>query len=157
MKSLKDKQENQKKDLVLLQETREINQNLVNLFKDCEYLFQQYKEYDKETNKKDDSIVKIAISILNSILYQRRVFFCITRDGVKNLVKNDKNWKINISWANDYYKSVIRFLTYKDDPTIRQIKYRGYNSRKPIMFEVIDPDLIEMITIDAKQQKKESI
>ncbi|MCB9025571.1 MAG: hypothetical protein H6625_04570, partial [Bdellovibrionaceae bacterium] len=40
-----------------------------------------------------DPVHGAVTSILNSVLTQKRVYFCLTRKGLRNLIKEDKNNK----------------------------------------------------------------
>ncbi|MGE0764416.1 MAG: hypothetical protein AB7N80_14160 [Bdellovibrionales bacterium] len=57
------------------------------------------------------SEAKILTSILNAIVTQERVFYCITRNTVRDLVANDPNWKDRKpGFRQERWKSILRLL-----------------------------------------------
>ena len=93
------------KKLVLLTYTHEITSKDAELFAKFAWLTAQYSDYAEENSK-----IKAMITILNSILYQSREYFCITRNQMKSLIMDDKNWKTQNTFNEKNYGEVLFLL-----------------------------------------------
>lgn len=148
MRDFKEIIEKDSNTLVVLKKTKRLEESDL-LNKKWKWM---WKQYDGCENEKD-STAKTCISIVNSILYQNRRYFCLTRENVERIIRNDENWKSKVGYSNESYRHIIRFLTKNE--FIQDIPYHGYTSKKPKMFKVIDVELLEFISANEKDQEKE--
>lgn len=138
-------------NLVSLRAVKRISDTDREYHKEWNWLGSQYVSVENI----GESIHKACLSVINAILYQRRIVFCLTRDGMRSLVKNDKNFLSDVGWSDSYYPKVIGFL--KRSGIIEQIKYEGFNSRKPPMYEVKTDDLLCFFkAVDRNEQYNQS-
>ena len=79
-------------------------------------------------------LTKAVLSICNSIIYQQRVFFVLTKKSARELFKSDKNWKKPIGLKDENYKKLIQELTESD--LIRLVKKDG----QAYVYELISPE-----------------
>lgn len=135
------------KNLVSLQKTRIIDEDDIRLHKDWNWLANQYKD----AMESEDSIVQCAMSIINSILYQKRIVFCLTRNQMEDLVKNDKNFSKEIGWSNSYYPKIMHW--FKRNEILVQIYYEGFNSRKPAMYEMVNKEFLTFFEAIKRDQQ----
>lgn len=83
----------------------------------------------------ESELAKILVSILNSIATQNRIYFCITREKVRFLVKNDVNWSDEKpEFGNESWKTIIRLL---HDTSIGMLEQKG-TGRKPSIYRLGD-------------------
>ena len=111
-----------------------------------ESLYRNYQRSNLETGV-------IICSIMNSIIYQRRVCFNITRDGLRNLIKNDKNIQIlkkEASFRNENYPEIIRTMIASG-----LIKALENKDNKVYGFQVIKENVLNRIVVDTEVQRQE--
>ena len=132
-----------KQNLILLKFTRQINDQDLEL---PQWQFMQ-KEYDECQN--EEWVTKAVVSIFNSILFQQRVFFNLTRDTTRALLKADKNWDTSIGMKNENYKALIQELLSSE--LIREVK----KGTKSYVYEVISPELLDFMVVNSVKQKAE--
>lgn len=76
---------------------------------------------------------KVLVSILNSIATQNRSYFCITREKVRFLIKNDVNWHDEKpEFGNDSWKTILRLL---HDTGIAILEAKG-TGRRPSVYKL---------------------
>jgi hypothetical protein len=110
-----------------------------------------YKQYQSLQDEKT-SVGKTVVTILNSIIYQNKQFFFLTRENIKDLLKADVNWSEPVGFSEHKYKEIISFMVRNG--IIAFEAYEGFNSRKPSMYKVISPDILKFIN-NKNQQKQE--
>ena len=133
--------------LVYLQETRYItNEDVKNnkVWKDLKSGYSYIKK-DKTAKWVDKAIQ----TVLNSIVFQQRVFFCMTRMNTRVLLKEDQNWG-NLALDNNKYGFLLEEM--KDDGLITIDK-----SEKPWMMEVIEPEILTMINLNLKEEQRNQV
>lgn len=100
----------------------------------------------------ESSLSKILVSILNSIATQNRLYFCITREKIRFLIKNDVNWKNEKpEFSNDSWKTILRLL-HDTDICILEEKGTG---RKPSIYRLGNAwhKLIDLPTEEAQRNQ----
>lgn len=117
------------------------------------WLSQQYKDVEGAKNR--DSVLKVALSIVNSMIFQRRAVFCLTRDTVEKFYKDDRNWTKELGWNSKYYSEAIGFLCRQG--IIENISYVGENQRKPHIYKVISKDILNFFTLDVNLQTQQCL
>jgi len=135
---------------VVLKNTKEISQIDIDSLAEWGYMFRQYN-ICKE--KKLEAVTKNVCSVLNSILYQRRVVFVLTRESVKNIVSSDKNWKTRVGFRNENYRKIIGLLCKNN--IIEEIVFPENKSKKTMVFKVIEPFFLSLLQVDAEKQMSE--
>lgn len=96
---------------------------------------------------------KALLSMVNAIVFHRRVFFVLSRDNFGNLIRGDKNWKRGVGMKNSNWAKFLRIATASE--LIQCIK--PPTGRSPGVFEVISKELLSWIRVDFSNQKKECL
>lgn len=100
-----------------------------------------------------DSCVKAVLTILNSVIYQHRVVFCITRNSLRILLKQDKNWKTPPGFRNGHYKKILKHLF----EYVREVKNPKGRGDSVLVCQVIDKELLSFLQVDVDKQMAEAI
>lgn len=113
-------------------------------------------EWDQLKQAYDDesivSVEKLAISVVNAVLTQRRVVFCLTRRAGEDLVRGDKNWTTT-GFDNNKWAQMLKILHMTD--VIKSV--RKGSGRCPGIYEIICPELLSVLIADKTTQMAESI
>jgi hypothetical protein len=99
--------------------------------------------------------VKAIISIVNSIIYQRRLVFLVTRDSLRDLLNSDKNWVKSIGLKTDNYKFILKIL-YKTVGELVESFESKRNNRKFSIIKVNNPDILKFLSVNYDEQLKET-
>lgn len=95
----------------LLQHTETIKDQDVQVHEKWEFMKDCYNEVSK--NKEHDWTDRAVLSVVNSIICQRRVFFALTPELTEGLFKADKNWKSRFKKCDyDHDTLVNRLIEY---------------------------------------------
>lgn len=129
--------------LVTLSKARFITEEDVEIHFAWEYLKEGYEEIEKDLNAQ--WVDKAQHSILNSIVYQQRIYFCFERDNVRSLLSSDKNWEKPLKLDNNNYGYMIGELIKKDIIKLHD------DTKKPHIYKVIHPEVLKMIKIDSEE------
>jgi hypothetical protein len=108
-----------------------------------------YRNYQKA----NIDLTLIICSIMNSVIYQRRVCFNMTRDGLRNLIKNDKNIQaLNkiASFRNENYPQIIKSMI--DSGLVRALLNK---EGKVYGFQVVKEAVLNRIVVDTEIQRQE--
>ena len=133
------------KKMVILNRTKEIKPDDLDF---PEWKFMQMA-YDDEVNM--TWLTKAIASVTNSILYQRRIYFCLERNNVRKVLKNDKNWKSQIGLSNDKYSSLIFELV--NSGLIEAVD----QDCRPQIYKLVQPEIVKLIKVDEALQYSEVI
>lgn len=134
-----------KEDMICLKKTKTIK------FKDQDK--SPWRELKQEYNEVEDSLSAAIVTICNSILFQNRKFFTITRTELRNMIKEDKNHKKSYGIRNATYREVIAAITSMS--FVKKIK-DGKN-KTPALYEVIDEELLKYINVDHSAQLQSAL
>lgn len=142
----------------IVQELERLNQNLICLQKTrklsvSDLELPEWYELDKAYKAARDPIHKIIISIRNSILYQKRVVFALSRDSLRDLVRADENWKPRAGFDNNAYKKVIKLLV--DSCLVEVIKPASRGT--PFVLKVVKNDVLQYLIVDVSKQMNEAL
>jgi hypothetical protein len=129
-------------NLITLQKTKKIAKDDL-----PEWL--QLKEAYDET---EDSIQRTIVSLFNSIMYQRRLYFVLTRDVTKRLVREDKNHKIKTAFRNNYWQTIIAKCTNE----LKMLELVAIENNVAV-YKCIDETIRNYIKIDEQKQFQETI
>lgn len=130
--------------LIILSKTRYIDKEDTEIHFAWEYLKDGYNQIEK--SKKSDDMDKKMHSILNSIVYQQRIYFCFERDNTRKLLKADKNWKKPITGlSNGEYSHIIEEFCRKEIIKLHD------DTKKPHIYKVIHPEVLSMIKVDDEE------
>ena len=86
-------------------------------------------------------------TISNAILNQERIYFAVTRDTIRDLLRSDKNWegKKGLGMKNSYYELLLQemvdskmFEAYAENTKLKELK-------KPRIFKVVDKTLLSLM------------
>lgn len=102
--------------------------------------------YDDFKGLPDKKFSKAQVSIYNAILCHDRQVFCITRDDVLKLIRNDKNHENSIS--NRDWSRLLKLL-FKNE-IIKKIQGK---QGKPWIVEVIDPILLKHLERQTREEQ----
>lgn len=129
-------------NLITLQKTKKITKDDL-----PEWL--HLKEAYDET---EDSIQRTIVSLFNSIMYQRRLYFVLTRDATKRLVREDKNHKIKTAFRNNYWQTIIAKCTNE----LKMLELVAIENNVAV-YKCIDETIRNYIKIDGKPVEIDSI
>mgnify|MGYP003108823350 CR=1 FL=1 len=132
-------------NLVTLTTTRYITDDDVQTHAKWHVLKDSYKELEEDYNT--TTIDKQIQSIMNSIVYQERIYFCITRAKLIPLLKSDKNWETAVGLDKNKYSALIGSLT-----NLGLVELHD-GTKKPHIYKVTHPELLEMIKIDSEEDQ----
>jgi len=107
-----------------------------------------------ETCQKEDWATKATVTVINSILFHRRVYFVLSRDGLRGLLKTDPNWEKPIGLKNENYSFLLsRFycglIEKVEDRTV------PFTGRNLTIYKVIDKDILRFLSIEPEKQLDE--
>ena len=96
---------------------------------------------------------KAIVSLLNALVYQRRTVFILTRAGLRDLLRSDKNWKESIGLKNGYYPKFLKSISGFIEVVGKAPTTSG---RMVYIYKVKSPDVRALITGagDAEQLKQ---
>ena len=143
--SILERKKNKYDRLIILNKTRDITENDIDIHAKWETLHDWYNQIEFAPNV--DWVDKAICSVLNSIVYKERIYFCIERENVRELLKNDNNWNKKIGLPNNEYGRLIAELIDRD-------YIRLYDSsKKPHIYEVCDNTILNMIKVESKEEQ----
>jgi len=145
----KDKVEAINRELVCLKHVKNIVET-DSVFPEWVYLKEQYEE-----NQDSSWVTKALITITNSVLTQRRVFFCMRMEDFRTIARNDLNWRKSIGLDNSAWKDLL--LTGYKAGLFREVKRVQVRGRTRIVFELTDPETLSLIVIDKDKQRVEAL
>jgi hypothetical protein len=101
-------------------------------------------------------------SFLNSVLFQERIFFTMSRDGFRKQIygedKNFEKWDKQGKFSNGLWKDFKKWL--KDKGYVK-IHNEGEDGRstdgKALLFEIVHADILKYLTIDRDMQYQETV
>jgi len=111
------------------------------------------KEYEEAQDS--EWSVKAIISIVNSIIYQRRLVFLMTRNSLRDLLNSDKNWNKPIGLKTDNYKFILRIM-YKTVGELVESFESKRNNRKFSIIKVNNPDILKFLSVNYDEQLQET-
>lgn len=147
--NFKEKVEAASKELVFLKHVKVINDSDL-VFPEWLYMRSQY-----EANQDSPWNIKALITITNSLITQRRIYFGLTVKNFREIAANDNNWDKPIGLDNNAWKGLIGL-------GIKIGLFRVYSSvvvkgKQRIVFELVDSDILKLIEIDKAKQLSDSI
>jgi hypothetical protein len=104
---------------------------------------------DQETDMEQ----KVIITILNSAFLQDRVVFLLSRSSLRHLVSQDKNWK-RVGFTDANYS---RIRDWMHNGGVFRCLRDGTKDKKASVWEIIDPDCLQLIQINTENQRLETI
>lgn len=137
-------------NLILLTKCKTIQEEDVEVHFRWEIIDKWYR--DTANHPDCEWIDKALTSTINSIVYQQRTAFALTAEVTREMLNSDKNWErvgakpIGLKEKN--YKLLIGRLV---EAGIVEEVYREH--KKPIVFRVINEDILNMIKIDNSGQQ----
>jgi len=134
-------------NLLVLEKTKTIREEDL-IHPEWAELLDDYKEYASASWDE-----KALLSMVNAIVFHRRVFFVLSRDNFGALVRGDKNWKRRVGMKNSNWSKFL--LVAVSSELIRCVKKPS--GRAPGVFEVINKDLLSWIQVDFAAQKRECL
>lgn len=111
---------------------------------------------DYKLLEKDSSVNRAIVTIINSIIYQRRVVFCLTRRLLRQLVTGDNNWKKRGTLANEKYSDVLKALFKWGYVEKVEIPEKS-NPRGILVLRLVDKDFLEFVKVSEETQLSEVI
>lgn len=97
-------------------------------------------------------------SIFNSILYQERIYFAITRKKLRELFQRDTNWSDPLGLDSNEYSTLIQTMytcgMFEGHPENESLK----KQRKPMIFKVVNKDMLSLMQgISEEDQERQVI
>lgn len=137
---------------IVLQQTRKIQISDIEMFEEWKWLANQYKACIKD---RANPQVCGSVSLFNSIFHQKRLVFGINRIKTAQLIQQDSNWPVKKGLKNGNYSKILGFLI--KNKFIESIDYDKKVGQKIMLYKLIHPDLVKLITVDFNAQLEESI
>lgn len=131
--------------LVTLSTTRSITEEDRRVHAKWQILDEWYKAVEQDPNQ--EWVDKAVMSVINAIVYQERVYFCLERENVRELLSKDKNWIEPIGLSNSKYETLIaelvdrKFIELYDD------------SKRPSIYKVCEKSLLEMVKLESEDEQ----
>ena len=129
--------------LIVLSKTKYITDDDMEVHAKWEILGNWYESIIKD----GDWIDKAVMSVINSIVYQERIYFCMERDNIRNLLKHDKNWDASLGMDNNKYKWLVGELID------REFIEAHDNVKRPHIYKVIEPTILNMIKVESEAEQ----
>lgn len=129
--------------LIILSKTKKILQDDVEVHAKWEVLNEWYNAIGDD----GDWIDKAVMSVINSMVYQERIYFCMERENIRTLLKNDKNWKGQLGMDNNKYKWLLAELVD------REFIMAHNNVKRPHIYKVIEPTILNMIKVESEAEQ----
>lgn len=126
-------------NLIVLSAIRVISEQDVKHCADLKWLNKQYTECQNAQNT-----TKVAISVINSILYQKNIVFGITRKNLRDIISSDTNWNNTVGLSNSKYNEVLSFLIRNN--FIKQVDYDHESTRYLGLYEVCDVEILGFLS-----------
>jgi hypothetical protein len=140
--------ENARRNLICLQYTRTITKEDLHLPEWIEFKAGYDKFQDANT------AVQAHISALNAIIYQRRMVFCVTRKGLQELRRSDKNWEKRTAFRHEQYREVLRLLF----EYVELVKVpKKLNPRSLLVLRVTKKSILDYLASDHAKQLEETL
>lgn len=121
--------------LICLQETAPVSSD--------DLLYEMYQD-----EKESPAFEKAQVSVINSILHQRRAYFAMTRKLFFELLKNDSNWSNKIKAGSRVYSGTIRLLC--EHPAIIECVYQG-TGRQVSIYQLVDQELLAHLNFSPEE------
>lgn len=115
----------------------------------------EWFELNEDYKTAKHPLAKVIITIRNSILFQRRIFFCLTRKTLRSLLEVDENWEIKGKFKNEKYSYLMKLLT--ETFGIIKLAQKNSNSRGLDVYQVIDQSLLKYLKIDENKQFEQTV
>lgn len=147
MARLKAKLDELKKDLIVLKHTRKITKDDLKL--------PEWYELNEDYKEVTSAVDKAVVSIKNSIMFQRREYFCLVRESTREMINTDRNWKSKSGLSNDNWPAILKVLTSNEVGLVRVVKEGSFKA--PTVYQVIDKDILKVLKIDSEQQRREAL
>jgi hypothetical protein len=143
---------------VLLQKVRKITNDDIEADPRWAFLKGEYEAVEAN-HPNNDWMHWCLVSLLNSILYQNRIYFVTTRDTFRKFVmKPDQNWNIEYSKKTGRFgfgdTKWTPFLDYCYDNNIMEKVYEKNNTS---VYKVTHPELLKFLKPNEEGQYKESV
>lgn len=142
---LKRKKEKANK-LVTLSKTKKITDDDIEIHAKWSMLREWY-----DATESEEWVDRAITSVLNSIVYQERIYFCLERDNIRKLISNDQNRESAIGLDNNNYKWLIQELVERDFVRLHDA------TKKPYIYKVIEPEILEMVKIDSPEDQLKQV
>lgn len=131
---------------LLLERTKLINSQDPFVFQD---LLREYKGLDTTSS----AALRAVCTLTNAILTHERLYFAMTRDDIKNMMKLDSNIPKNLRKGfNNGQWSIILMKLYNDFGVIKLL-HQG-NTKRASAFEVIHPDIVQYLEPKVNREKQ---
>lgn len=128
--------------LFVLSRTRKIEVQDLQL-PEWKLLAEEYLEHERS-----EWLERAIISLINSLFFQRVVFFLMSRRSFRKLCRTDRNWKKSIGLKDENFKKLIQEAVLR--------KFILVEEKLPNdiwVWKVVHPALLSHITVDIPAQK----
>ncbi len=125
------------KELICLVETKHVTGN--------DPIVQLYKDNQTEVDE-----VRGVISIMNSIVHQRRFFFVMTYRSLPDLVREDKNWKRKIRVGRKLYYKILKTA---HESGILETVTPGVQGKHGTIYRLVEPQLVKYLDFTEDEKR----
>lgn len=134
----------------------DVTQNLINLrhvkiIKKKDLILPKWIALQKlyKDGKDSSVVVKSCVSIINSILFQERIYFCITRESLRELLKSDTNWGPSGLGLDNHNYAEIKARLFQSNNIVEVEKGLG---RSPGILKLVGADYLKFLNINKDAQ-----
>jgi len=113
------------------------------------------QDYDDAKKEKSSWIIKATLTIINSIILQRRVVFIITRESLRRLLKTDQNWDKNLGLRQGNYRLILKVI-YNTIGELVELVENNKTGRKVAIIKVTSKDLLKYLQANYEEQLEEA-
>ncbi len=132
----------------VLTHVRKINSN------DCQLLISLLQEY-AQLDLDSPAYQKAFLSVAATIILQERVYFCLTRRGLAELMKNDSNYPENITktFMSSNFNLILAKLTNVFN-LFELVKPGDKKKRSAAVYKVSHPEILKYLQDKVDQNKQ---
>jgi hypothetical protein len=151
MNIIKNLEKSHVKNLVVLSSTKLIQQEDIENDPAWRFVAEEYKNCQNDSWKN-----KAAVSLLNSIIFQRRIVFVLTRNNLRDLLASDENWEKPLGLKNDNYKKLLCML-YSGLLEKIILPVNPKTGRDIMILKVVHPEVLKFLQVNVEDQLKQTV
>jgi hypothetical protein len=113
------------------------------------------QDYEDAKQEKSAWAVKAMLTVINSIIFQRRLVFIMTRESLRKLLKSDANWNKNIGLKQGNYKHILKIIYSMVGELVEYGKSKQ-TGRRVAIIKVTSKDILKYLNVNYEEQLEEA-
>lgn len=113
------------------------------------------RDYAEAKEENSPWAIKAILTIVNSIIFQRRLVFIITRKSLRKLLRSDKNWGSNLGLKQGNYKYILK-LIYSHVGELVEYGHSKQTGRNIAIIRVTSKDILKYLNVNYEEQLEEA-